>query len=454
MEWLVKLLFATFLAAVLVGCGSAIPGQRTIVSDATARPCSKRAACPMRHEAPPWAWQGCSTSWPATNQVQCQMIDIPMVGYDDFDPLNLNACAPAGSTCYGPAGLRHAYNIVNASNNRGSGMTVAVVEFWHYAHAKSDLDQYRSRFGEPACQGCLTVVNEYGQPSPFPSPPQDVNYAKESALDIQMVSAICPNCNILLVEANSALTKDDSLVAVETAEKLGADAISLSWTWGDELYQSLGEFDDHPGSVITASSGDDGAGCGFQGSKVQACQPCSFQGVVCVGGTSLSLDQNNAFHEVVWDGLSNTQNLCPGIVACATGSGCSKLVPKPSWQHDQGCSMRSESDIAADADPGTGVAVYFGGSRHTMGGTSAAAPIVAAMFALAGNTATASPATLWAHGGAAGFNAITSGTNEYAQNKTFTCPSAYVYICKAGTNDYDSYSGPTGWGSPNGLSAL
>ena len=158
--------------------------------------------------------------------------------------------------------------------------------------------------------------------------------------------------------------------------------------------------------------------------------------MVAVGGTSLKkATGTRGWAETVWSG---------------TGSGCSSVVAKPSWQTDSGCTKRSEADTSAVADPNTGVAVYdstaYRGSKGWMvfGGTSASSPIIASVFALAGNAATQNAAQgLWQHGGTAGFNDVTSGTNG-------TCSASYAYICKARAG----YDGPTGWGTPNGTSAF
>ena len=160
--------------------------------------------------------------------------------------------------------------------------------------------------------------------------------------------------------------------------------------------------------------------------------------------------------EVVWDGL--VKNQCGGG-PCATGSGCSALVAKPAWQHDAGCAWRSESDISADADPYTGTVVACTPCENPYcssvlcgsdGGTSQSSPMIAAMYALARNAASATPASLWARGGTASFHDILKGTNQDASAGTFVCPAAYNYICVARRG----YDGPTGWGTPNGLGAL
>jgi subtilase family serine protease len=198
---------------------------------------------------------------------------------------------------------------------------------------------------------------------------------------------------------------------------------------------------DHKGVLIVASAGDAGA---------EAAQPCDLSTVICVGGTSVAVSKTGRYTESVWDGLVKNQCGSP----CATGSGCSSAVEKPSWQHDKGCTWRSESDLSAVADPYTGVIISCtpcvpSGVTMNHGGTSASSPIIAALYALAGNAKSQTGATLWAHKGK-GFNDVTSGTNSNRKAKTFVCPKSYAYICNAGKG----YDGPTGWGSPNGVSSL
>ena len=236
-----------------------------------------------------------------------------------------------------------------------------------------------------------------------------------------MTSAICPNCTILLVEANSnhliSLGK-----SVDRAVIMGANVVSNSYGGGGG--GGSNSHYDHPGSVITASSGDSGYGLS---------SPCDYTTVVCIGGTSLYKGGGKrGWSETAWGGA---------------GSACSHLVSKPSWQTDTGCTHRSESDVSAVADPSTGVAFYDtypSGGWGVIGGTSVSSPIVASVFALAQNAKSQHYAAgIWAAGGTSALNDITSGSNG-------TCPKKFSYICNAGPG----YDGPTGWGTPNGLGAF
>jgi hypothetical protein len=136
----------------------------------------------------------------------------------------LDVTAPAG---YGPADLQSAYALPSASG--GSGQTVAIVDAFDDPTAESDLGSYRSYYGLPPCttaNGCFRKVNETG--GTLPPPPPNPDWGLEISLDLDMVSAVCPNCHILLVEANTNLDSD-LYTAEDTAAALGANAISNSW---------------------------------------------------------------------------------------------------------------------------------------------------------------------------------------------------------------------------------
>ena len=356
-------------------------------------------------------------------------------------PLNYDPDAPGAVVYgYGPAQLQSAYNLVSASAGGGSGQTVALVESGDYPTAAADLAKYRSHFGLPPCivaNGCFAKVGQYGTSS---LPAVNASWAEETALDMDMVSAICPNCRILIVEANSS-NNVNLAVAENTAANLGATEISNSF--GGTESGAANPAYKHTGVVILASAGDNGYAPGPS-------QPCSYSSVVCTGGTSLKVAGTaRGYSETVWNDLS--------IGHGASGSGCSALVAKPAWQTDSGCPTRSESDVSFDADPETGVAIYdstpYEGYSGWLefGGTSVASPALAAVYAIAGNGRSLgpfAPRTIWNDRGA-GLNRVTSGNNLAAGQR---CNPAYQYICKAGTNTDGVYSGPGGWGTPNGVS--
>jgi hypothetical protein len=322
---------------------------------------------------------------------------------------------------YGPADLQSAYHLPSATT--GAGQTVALIEAGDQIKLEADLATYRAQYGLPPCttaNGCFRKVNDQGQNSPLP--PGDQDWGGETSLDVDMVAAVCPNCHILVVETGGSggLSFDD---AVNTAVRLGAKFVSNSYGGGensDEINEDNAAFN-HPGVVITASSGDDGYGLII---------PAAYRHVVAAGGTTLNRGGGaRGWTETAWDGA---------------GSGCSQYLPKQSWQHDTGCPRRTVADVSAVADPGTGVAYYdsYGESGWGVaGGTSVSAPVIAAAYALAGTPPAGSyPAPfLYAH--TSGLNDVTAGSNG-------SCTPAY--LCHAGTG----YDGPTGLGTPNGITAF
>jgi subtilase family serine protease len=269
----------------------------------------------------------------------------------------------------GPSDIKSAYALNTAA---GAGITVAIVDAQDDPNAEKDLATYRSNFGLPACttaNGCFKKVNQSGQASPLPS--ADSGWAGEIALDLDMVSAACPNCKILLVEATSA-NMDDLGTAVNTAVSMGAAVVSNSYGGSEDSTDTTSDssYFNHPGVGIFVSSGDSGYGVEY---------PAASIGVTAVGGTSLtkSSSSSRGWVEAVWGSTSNSNG--------GAGSGCSAYDAKPSWQKDTGCSKRTVADVSAVADPNTGVAVYdsYGsGGWIIVGGTSAAAPLVAGMIAL------------------------------------------------------------------------
>jgi subtilase family serine protease len=318
---------------------------------------------------------------------------------------------------FGPAELRSAYNL--PSSTAGTGQTIAIVDAFDDPNAESDLAVYRSQFGLSACttaNGCFKKVDQSGGTK---YPRGNLGWAEEISLDLDMASAICPNCHILLVEANSN-SFANLATAVDEAASLGANVISNSYGGGEYS----GEVTDqshynHPGIAITVSSGDAGYGVQF---------PAASQYVTAVGGTSLTTSSNRrGWSETVWSGA---------------GSGCSAFMPKPSWQTDPLCSRRTVADVSADADPNTGVAVYDTYRLHpggwlVFGGTSVAAPIIGSVYALAGNATTLTY-------GSSSYSAHASSLFDVISGSNGSCGGTYLCTGVAG------YDGPTGNGTPNG----
>jgi subtilase family serine protease len=312
---------------------------------------------------------------------------------------------------YAPIDLQTAYNLTSYSKNNGSGKTVAIVDAYDNPNAASDLSVYRTEFGLPACtlaNGCF-AKQKYAAKS-------SSGWAEEESLDVDMVSAICPNCKVLLVEAASASTS-----ALSVAEKYAtahANYVSNSWS-ANEGNKGYDTDYDVSGVAITAATGDDG-----YNSRAQ--WPAILPSVIGVGGTSLTRISPRT--EKAWFGA---------------GSGCSTIYGKPSFQSgiNTGCSNRAQADASAVADPSTGVAVYD--SFHesgwlVFGGTSVSTPMLASVFALGRNASTNDPGNLYSH--ASLMNDITSGSNG-------NCGAP---LCKA----WVGWDGPTGLGTPNGIGAF
>jgi hypothetical protein len=333
---------------------------------------------------------------------------------------------------YGPAQLQKAYELTKDVANPGG--TVIIVDAFGYPTLEGDLGVYRKEFGLPKCDkvsGCLHILNQDGKPKPLPSPPtgSDLGWIGEQALDVDMVSANCPNCHIVMIEANT--NYDYPLYHAEnTAARLHPSAISNSWgapEYASEQSEAT-RFFDHPGIAITASAGDGGYGVIF---------PSAANTVTAVGGTSLIGGEKNkrGYMETVWSG---------------TGSGCSAYVPVPTWQEPieaklGGCSNRIVGDVAYAADPTFGVAIYVtsndGGPRgwQVTGGTSVGSPAIAAIYALSGNTPGV-PASI-AYSETKHLHNITVGSNG-------TCSPAYLCHGEVG------YNAPTGNGTPDGIKAF
>ena len=328
----------------------------------------------------------------------------------------------------GPADIQSAYSLPSAT--AGQGQTVAIVDAYGDSQAETDLAAFRSHYGLPACttaNGCFEKVNQEGQQGPYP--PDNTGWAVETSLDLDAVSSACPNCHILLVEANTSSIADLGAAADE-AVALGAKYVSNSYSVPGEFSgeTSYDHYYDHPGVAVAAASGDEGYG--EQG------WPAAIPDVTAVGGTTLTKDAkiSRGWAESAWSG---------------GGSGCSPYEPKPAWQQNltTDCANRAQVDISADANPASGLAVYdtdgYTGWLQ-VGGTSLATPLLAAMYALAGTPLPGTYPVSYPYDPtkAADLNDITTGSNG-------SCPNAPV-LCNAGPG----WDGPTGLGTPDGVGAL
>ncbi|HEV3230692.1 MAG TPA: peptidase S8, partial [Candidatus Dormibacteraeota bacterium] len=341
------------------------------------------------------------------------------------------AAAPGGGpTGLAPADLRSAYNLPASG---AGGRAVAVVDAFDDPNAEADLAVYRATFGLPACtsiNGCFRKVDQRGSFVHFPAP--DAGWAQEITLDLEMVSATCPDCHILLVEADSA-----DMPALGAAENLAAvspGVVAISNSFGSpESSDEIGwdtKYFTHPGIALVAASGDAGGASllGGGGPIYPAASPL----VTAVGGTSLTRSSTpRGWTESAWS---------------SSGYGCSAFEPKPAWQGATGCSGRSIADVSAVGDPQTGVAVYNSYQSKgwvVAGGTSAAAPIIASIYALAANTA-----------------GLVGASNAYANVKALndvahgSGSGLLGGILGSSGGAAAGYDGPTGLGSPAGTRAF
>jgi subtilase family serine protease len=317
----------------------------------------------------------------------------------------------------GAAELEKAYNL--PSSTKGKGQTVAIVDAYDNPDVVSDFNEYRSTMGLPS--STLNKYNQDGQESNYPTGSPD--WGVEIDLDVDMVSASCPNCTVDLIEANSNSWSD-----LETAEteavKLGATIVSNSYdgTGGSESSY------DTKGITYLASAGDSGYGL---------YDPATFDSVIAVGGTFLNTDSGSkrGYSEVVWPD---------------SGGGCSDTQEKkPSWQKDPDCTYRTGSDIGAVAVDAAEYDTYDEGGWIQVDGTSISSPLTAGMVALAGNSTKQD-----------------GGENLWKLSKKELKKDLYYiktgsdgscggeYLCTDGTKQFGQFGGPTGWGTPHGVGAL
>lgn len=338
------------------------------------------------------------------------------------------------SSGYGSPQFQGAYGLSSLSGISGTGMTVAIVDAYDNPRAEQDLAYYSAAWNLPSCttaNGCFRKVNQNGGTN-YPRP--NSGWALEIALDVQAVHAVCPNCKILLVEASSSSISN--LLAAESYASAHANVVSNSW--GASEFSGEASYDAYFGKVpTTVSSGDSGYGAQW---------PAASRNVIAVGGTTLilSLDSSGKY-------LRNYENVWSG-----SGSGCSKYLSQSVGQANYfsthgnpspSCNNRVIADIAADADPGTGAAVYdsYGYNGQTgwfvVGGTSLASPIIAAVYAMAGNSSDGSAIYRKVSYGSTIYD-VKSGSNSSAGCSDNLC---------SGLTGFD---GPSGLGTPIGVGAF
>jgi subtilase family serine protease len=324
---------------------------------------------------------------------------------------------------WGPSDFQTRYNLPSAT--KGKGQIVAIVDAYDNPNVASDLQTYRKNFGLGKAK--FAKYNQKGEKKNYPK--GSANWGVEIDLDVQMVSAACPNCTIDLVEASSSNSRDLDTAEVE-AVKLGAHIVSNSWICYSSNSCVKTKDYDQKGVVYLAGSGD--RAYNHNGN------PESLASVVSVGGTILS-KSGSTYNETIWSGAGG------GCSDNGVGSGG---VKKPSWQDDPSCTFRTDADVSAVA---WGVAEYDSYSYHgwiTIGGTSVATPLTAGVFGLAENASKQNAGE--------NFWKLKSKMRKHEMHYIKTgndgqCSGSY--LCTAGTKQFGTYSGPGGWGTPNGLDA-
>jgi subtilase family serine protease len=330
---------------------------------------------------------------------------------------------PAG---YSPAQLKTAYGVTTS----GTG-SLAVITAYDNPRLASDLATYDQTFGLPsfptctstAQTSCFSKISQTGSSTRLPV--ANRSWSVEADLDVELGHAMCPSCRLTIVEANSA-SITNLLTAVDEAVTIGAHVVSMSWGTGE--FSSEISYDSHfanPNVNFVAATGDDGYGVGW---------PAASGHVLAAGGTHLVLNSSNTRStETVWSD---------------TGSGCSLYEPKPAWQKDTGCALRTVGDLSADSDPATGAAIYsgygpYGSGWLVIGGTSLATPVISAFIADAPAVSQSGLLTnlYGALGNSADLYDVTTGANGH-------CSTAYLCTAEPG------YDAPSGVGAPIGLSAL
>jgi subtilase family serine protease len=394
------------LAAQPAGATTAVRGQAQHVTAAAG------AAAPL----PAGEKRACSVPT-QPGEMMCQAVYV--IGRTARSSLKAKAGILASITGYRPHDLQSAYGLIKASGRRGKGETIAIVDAFRDPNAAQDLFQYRKQFHLRPCTKktrCLRIVNEHGRASHLPR--ADAGWAEEESLDLDMVSAICPRCRILLVEA--------------------PDFIGESHFNGDF---------NHRGVVMDFAAGDYGYGSTNHHFPWGVAYPTDLPFVTAVGGTSLTFAPSTKRHwtESVWGSAASPNG---------ANSGCTNKS-RPKWQRGvlskrHGCRFRVENDVSAAADPMNGVAIYDTFRPPApqqpgwleVGGTSAATPIITAIYALAGRPGRHDYPVQYAYRNRGDYNDVLAGQNGM-------CPRV-PWLCHA----VKGFDGPTGLGTPNGWKAL
>ena len=335
---------------------------------------------------------------------------------EGLNPTLSRNAVPAG---FGPTDLRAAYKITSAGS---SSYTIAIVDAFGYPNAEADLATYRSQYGLPSCTTANGCFKKVGQNGGNPPTRVDVGWGQETALDLDMASAMCPSCHILLVESTNDYL--NNLAAAANYAAAHANAVSNSYGGSESGTTSYESAYNHSGVAITVSTGDYGYGVQF---------PASSPHVIAVGGTSL-FKSSSGYTETAWSGAGSG---CSSVYGILTQNGF-----KVQDSTVTGCPNRALADVSAIADPNTGVAVYGPTSRTrsgwmVFGGTSVSSPLMAGIYGATGDTSGYMVTKLYSSP-SSDFRDVTSGSNG-------SCPTTQWCKARAG------WDGPTGLGTPHGL---
>jgi hypothetical protein len=394
-------------------------------------------------QAPLPAGEGYACAAPKPGYMSCDAV------YQTLPEGALPAAGTTGIPGYGPFALRSAYKLTSASRSKGRGETVAIVDAYRDPNAAKDLAVYRHHWGLPACtqkSHCLRIMNQNGRSK---LPRANAGWAAEETLDLDMVSAICSRCHIVLVEANN--TSTGSLGTAERTAAKKARFVSNSWSGGTFSGDSHYNRDfNHKGEVIDFAAGDYGYGDTDHHFPFGIAYPTELPFVTAVGGTTLTHHRTRGrdWTETVWGTRTDSEG--------GTNSGCTPEA-RPSWQKSvtrklHNCRGRIENDISANANPQTGVAIYDSYTPavkglprgwQQWGGTSEATPIITAMYALAGTPARGTYPASYPYKHVKDFYDVRIGVNG-------SCAKKVAYLCHAERG----FDGPTGLGTPIGLGGL
>jgi kumamolisin len=351
--------------------------------------------------------------------------------------------ARASGTSYSPLQVATAYAF--PAGTTGSGQTIGLLEFGG-GYRTEDLQSFFRTAGLPMPKvTAVSVDGVFNAPTGNASGPD-----AEVELDIEMAGAIAPGAQIVVYFApNSDQGFIDALSTAIHDTENHPNLVSVSWggpesTWTAQATTTFNQSCEDAtalGITVTAAAGDSGASDGEPAGTLAVDFPASAPYVLGCGGTRLLLDVEDADEineEVVWNDLLEGEG--------ATGGGVSQLFPLPSYQQSAGVpsgeggfSGRGVPDVAADADPQTGYALFIDGTRSVLGGTSAVAPLWAGLIAR--------------------LNQMLGASLGFLQPLIYAAPQTGTFheITQGNNGGYDAEPGwnaCTGLGSPDGVALL